>query len=478
MATSETRRGWRALESLFDAGALGNLSDGELLECFQSSRETLGHEAFRVLVERHGPMVLGLCRSLVRDPHEADDAFQATFLVLVRKAESIKRRDTIGPWLHGVAGRVARRARDRTVRRQRREVEANEQIPCPVELVADTPAVEAIIHDEIARLSEAFRAPLVLCCLEGLSYDQAANRLGLTEPTLRGRLHRARKQLASRLRGHGITAGAVASPAQPFRLTLPPVPSSLVESTVQFSVRWSSVTGLLSGAATIPDSIAGLAQGVIRNMALQSIKLTGIGVVLMAGALGTVVVAQPRGNSDGGGAQATGGAVAKAQAKPEVDSDRERARLKELEGANKKLEGANKELHDQFLALKNMQVEKQLDLLVDVTFPDGISLVQLLKYVKQETTKAMPPGIPIYVNPLGLGEVQKNMEFMVKVDTKRTPVRVILKEGLSAAGLAFEVRDGFLMIDSRTGILERRVEEIDRKLDRVLQALDRLEKAK
>ena len=158
MATSETRRGWRSLESLFDAGALGRLTDAELLECFQSSRETLGHEAFRVLVERHGPMVLGLCRSLVRDPHEADDAFQATFLILVRKVESIKRRDTIGPWLHGVAGRVARRARDRAVRRQRREVEANEQIPCPVQPVADTPAIEAIIHDEISRLSEAFRA--------------------------------------------------------------------------------------------------------------------------------------------------------------------------------------------------------------------------------------------------------------------------------------------------------------------------------
>ena len=113
MATRGTQSGWRALESLFDAGALGGLTDGEFLECFQTSRDTLGHEAFRILVERHGPMVLGLCRSLVRDPHEADDAFQATFLVLVSKAESIRRRDTIGPWLHGVAGRVARRARQR-----------------------------------------------------------------------------------------------------------------------------------------------------------------------------------------------------------------------------------------------------------------------------------------------------------------------------------------------------------------------------
>ena len=80
MVTNRSRAGLRSLESLFDAGALGGLTDGELLECFQSGRDTIGAEAFRILVERHGPMVLGLCRSVVRDPHDADDAFQATFL--------------------------------------------------------------------------------------------------------------------------------------------------------------------------------------------------------------------------------------------------------------------------------------------------------------------------------------------------------------------------------------------------------------
>ena len=178
MATSRTRPSWRSLESLFDAGALGGLTDGELLECFQTSRDTVGHEAFRILVERHGPMVLGMCRSLVRDPHEADDAFQATFLVLVRKAESIRRRDTIGPWLHGVAGRVARRARDRADAAQRREVEVNAEIPCPVRPITESPSVEEVVQDEIARLAEPFRAPVVLCCLEGLSYDLAATPAG------------------------------------------------------------------------------------------------------------------------------------------------------------------------------------------------------------------------------------------------------------------------------------------------------------
>jgi RNA polymerase sigma factor (sigma-70 family) len=475
MSTSRTRPSWRALESLFDAGALGGLTDGELLECFQTSRDTVGHDAFRVLVERHGPMVLGMCRSLVRDPHEADDAFQATFLVLVRKAGSIERRDTIGPWLHGVAGRVARRARDRAVRRQRREVEANAEIPCPVRPIAESPSVEAVVHDEIARLPERFRAPVVLCCLEGLSYDLAAHRLGVTEPTLRGRLHRARKQLASRLRGRGITAGTFASAVEPVRLTLTPLPSSLVESTVQFSIRWSSVTGLLSGAALVPDSIAGLARGVIKTMLLQSFKLSGIAVLTAAAALGTVVVAQQGKNSGvDGGTQTTANPSGTAQEKPDarielqVERTRWLAKLKELDDKARELE----------LKEKTKQVEKQLDLRIDAEFPKGIALSDLLKHIKQETTKAQPPGLPIYVNPIGLEELKRVMGFIVTVNHKQQPVRSILQQALGDAGLKFAATDGFLMIDSRTGILEIHVKEIDRKLDRVLEALDRLEKAK
>jgi RNA polymerase sigma factor (sigma-70 family) len=475
MAKSRSRPGWRALESLFDAGALGGLTDGELLECFQTSRDTVGHDAFRILVERHGPMVLGMCRSLVRDPHEADDAFQATFLVLVRKAGSIERRDTIGPWLHGVAGRVARRARDRAVRRQRREVEANAEIPCPVRPIAESPSVEAIVQDEIAQLPERFRAPVVLCCLEGLSYDLAAHRLGVTEPTLRGRLHRARKQLASRLRGRGITAGTFAAAVEPVRLALPPLPSSLVESTVQFSIRWSSVTGLLSGAGIVPESIAGLAQGVIKTMLLQSLKQSGIVVLTAAAALGTVVVAQQGKNSGvDGGTQTTANPSGTAQEKPDarielqVERTRWLAKLKELDDKARELE----------LKEKTKQVEKQLDLRIDAEFPKGIALVDLLKHVKQETTKAQPPGLPIYVNPIGLEELKRVMGFIVTVNHKQQPVRNILQQALGDAGLKFAATDGFLMIDSRTGILEIHVKEIDRKLDQVLEALDRLEKAK
>jgi RNA polymerase sigma factor (sigma-70 family) len=223
-----------------------------------TARDGEAMHVLRILVQRHGPMVLGLCRSLLRDPHDAEDAFQATFLVLVRRADSILNRATLGPWLCGVTYRVARRARARSIRRRRHEVAVVDEPAGPSGADRDWTSTEVAIQEEIARLPESFRAPLVLCCLEGLSYDLAARRLGVSEPTLRGRLHRARKRLAARLRGRGILAPVVARLTEPARLNVPSLPASLVESTIQLASRWSSVSGLLVGADAVPVSIAAL----------------------------------------------------------------------------------------------------------------------------------------------------------------------------------------------------------------------------
>jgi len=459
MATSRSRASWQSLESLFDTGALGGLTDGELLERFQASRGSGGHEAFRILVERHGPMVLGLCRSVVRDPHDADDAFQATFLVLVRKADSIRRRDTIGPWLYGVAGRVARRARDRASRRRLREFEAKADIPSTNHPLNESLSIEEIVQDEIARLPESFRGPIVLCCLEGLSYDLAAVRLGLTEPTLRGRLYRARKQLASRLRGRGITAGVFASAVDPVRLTLPPLPSSLLETTIQFAVRWSTVTGLLSGAARVPAPIAMLAQGVIKAMLLQSIKLSGIVFLLAAGALGTMVVAQQAKKSPDPDSQAVN--------KPASLTPDEQERAKKALAAFNNLERLE-------LEKKTQLIKQKLDQVIKVELPVGTTLEQLLKHIKQATTDEEFSGISIYVAPLGLQEAHQTMESAIEINRKQCSVRELLKSALQPLQLSYFVNDGFLMVDSRTSVTEMRVEEMERKLDRVLESLEKL----
>ena len=254
MTTEVAHASWQSLNTLFSVGTLGGLSDTELLKCFRNDRDAGGQEAFRILVERHGPMVWGLCRSVIPDPHEAEDAFLATFLVLVRKGHAIWVRDSVGPWLYGVATRVARRARRRAVERGRRQVALVEDVVDPK---ASGPAsrvhdreTDRVIHEEVARLAASLREPIVLCTLEGLTYDAAARQLGVTEATLRGRLRRARRRLASRLRERGITSPRLGKRCRllgivPVRIAGTALPETLVKSTVQHAALWSSISGLV-----------------------------------------------------------------------------------------------------------------------------------------------------------------------------------------------------------------------------------------
>jgi RNA polymerase sigma factor (sigma-70 family) len=682
----------RGLITLFNTGSLGTLSDRELLECFRAEPGAAAQDAFRILVERHGPMVLGLCRSLVRDQHEAEDAFQATFLVLVRKVASIERRDTVAPWLYGVASRVARRARTRLIRRQKLELPVTAEIPARDREVSDANSTEQLLHQEIARLPESFRKPIVLCCLQGLSYDLAARTLGLKEPTLRGRLERARKRLATRLRARGVPAVLGVPALESVRGGMPPLPPTLIESTVVFSTRWSSVTGLLGGGAVVPASISALAQGVIESMFVQTIRVAAVGL-LAAGAIGSIVLAQQgTGRSPDGGAPAVVGTdgvraeearITRNQPQEDragiasVDERSEKTSLDKPAGhvtsvdyetrevqvsidrhmgarpqmkmavidsrspatATGKRKGSieltsvgdtyshariiktdnpiepirvgdivyspawspnrptrfalvgkidmNRDSKDDREELKRMiqeaggeiefdlppiavgkekgqlspridwyvvddrppprgpqatpeqrvrevtkearlngirpmtiarllaslghdmnapvrgqaevpdvgaqadknasrardvRIRQRLDMDIDADFPKSGTLATLLKHIKKVTTDATFPGIPIYVDPIGLAETNLNMETEIKLDYKSLPIQQNIKMALTYAlrahGLSYEVRDGFLMISSRTGILESRVEEIDRKLDQVLDALRRLAPAK
>jgi len=180
----------RRLGTLFNLGAIGELSDGQLLEQFATRGGEEGELAFGALVERHGPMVWRVCRSGLRDPNDAQDAFQATFLVLVSKAKSLWVRDSLGPWLHRVAHRVASRARRDASRRLEHERRAAESRPYrePHEPCDD---LAALLHEEIERLPARCREPLILCDLQGLSHHEAARRLGCPLGTLKTRVARA-----------------------------------------------------------------------------------------------------------------------------------------------------------------------------------------------------------------------------------------------------------------------------------------------
>jgi RNA polymerase sigma factor (sigma-70 family) len=252
------------------------MTDGQLLERFVTQHD---EAAFAALVRRHGPMVLGVCRRVLHDSHDAEDAFQATFLVLVRKAGSIRQRELVGNWLYGTAYRAALetkaanasgRARERPMREiPEREAPADNQV---------WQNLRPLLDQELSKLPEKYRVPVILCDLEGRKRKEVARQLGIPEGTLSSRLATARKMLAKRLGRHGLplSAGAVAV-ALSRDVALAAVPAPLVDSTIK------AATALVTGhAATglISAKVAALTEGVLRGMLMSKLKVAT--VVLLA----------------------------------------------------------------------------------------------------------------------------------------------------------------------------------------------------
>jgi RNA polymerase sigma-70 factor (ECF subfamily) len=184
---------------LYSDGVSTGLSDKELLERFARCRGTSGETAFAALVARHGPMVLSVCRRMLRDPHDSEDAFQATFLILVRKRSAIRVEASLGPWLYGVTIRVARRARAISSRRRAIEVSDSEIHQAIVAPASPDSDLRFAIDDLLAGLPAYYRDPILLCYLEGLTHQEAANRLHCPIGTVRSRLSRGRAMLKERI---------------------------------------------------------------------------------------------------------------------------------------------------------------------------------------------------------------------------------------------------------------------------------------
>ena len=230
------------------------------------------HAAFAELVRRHGPLVLGVCRRTLGHAADADDAFQATFLVLVRRARRVAWRGSLGPWLYGVAVRVSRKARAARARRaavERRAAMTAEPAITP----PDPDDAAAVLDEELAALPEAVRGPLVLCELQGLSRRDAARQLGLAEGTLSSRLARGRKLLRGRLARRGVVPAAGGLCVS--------VPAELATATAGRAV------AVLAGAAgAVPAGILALTDGVMKTMAVSSWKLAAVVVAVGIGMTG------------------------------------------------------------------------------------------------------------------------------------------------------------------------------------------------
>ncbi len=258
------------LPLLFEGGAAATLGDGELLARFLGRGD---EAAFGALVDRLGPIVLGVCRRILADPHDVDDAFQATFLVLVGRGAAIRDRDRVATWTYEVAVRVARRARVDAARRVARERRAASPEVGRPDRSADRLELRGQIDEEIARLPEHHRRAVLLCDVEGLSREEAAARLGWTPNMVRGRLDRARARLRDRLARRGLAPDA---PALAALLATPPVPPpALVLATARLAL------GRIGGAAMVAAPALSLSRGIRTMMALSAWKpIAGATLVL------------------------------------------------------------------------------------------------------------------------------------------------------------------------------------------------------
>src|SRR5262245_14060918 len=246
----------------------GGMTDGQLLECFITRRD---EAAFETLVRRHAPMVLGVCRRVLRHPQDAEDAFQATFLVLARKAAALGQRELVGNWRYEAAYRAAMEAKAVRRRVKERQVSAMPE-PVAAEEAEVWRDLRPVLDRELNRLPDRYRVPVVLCDLEGRTRRDVARQLGLPEGTLSGRLTTARRLLAKRLARHGValSAGALAAVLSQHAAAAG-VPAPLVVPTVQAAALLAAGE---TAAGLVSAKVAALTEGVLKAMLMTRLRVT------------------------------------------------------------------------------------------------------------------------------------------------------------------------------------------------------------
>ena len=251
-------------------------ADGELLGAFVAEQDAL---AFESLVRRHGPMVLGICRRILRHESDAEDAFQATFVVLVRKAASIMPRETVSKWLYGVAYRTSLGARRARSRRQAKEKQVVETPHPQIEFAEPWDDLRPLLDHELNRLPDKFRWPLILCDLEGRTRTSVARQLKLPGGTLSNRLASARRILAKRLTQRGLTLSAAGLATV---LSENALSAQISASLIDCTVKAAMVTAAGQAAGVISAPVAALAEGVLKAMFLTKLKNAVVAVLILS----------------------------------------------------------------------------------------------------------------------------------------------------------------------------------------------------
>ncbi len=434
------------IRRLFEGRSAASASEWQLLRRYLEARDEV---AFGAIVARHGPMVLGVCRRVLADPVDAEDAFQATFLVLARKGGTLGEGDPLGGWLHGVAYRVALRARASAARRRKLERSATPSEFAP----ADDPArldLPGVIDQELARLPERYRAPLILCYLDGLTHEEAARQLGWPLGSVKGRLGRARDLLRGRLERRGVAPGALLV-AEGLR---PAVGARLVELATR-----AAMAGHAAG--TVPASVVSLAAGSLTTMLMNKLKALGMMALVLGG--GAAVMAYQFGGQGGpivgnvpmGGGGVGGGAgqptfVAQGPpmgggmgAQPQGIAQDPPIRVSEWVAGWPDL---TKPIEPD---PKTKAILDALEEPLAMKFPQETPFEDVKKYIQEATKRAsLPNGIPIYVDPVGLQEAKKTISSTIAIDLDEIPLKITLRLVLKQIGLIYLVRDGLLTVTS------------------------------
>jgi RNA polymerase sigma factor (sigma-70 family) len=381
--------------------------DGQLLRDFIERGD---EDAFAALLHRHGPMVLGVCRRVLPSLHDAEDAFQATFLVLVRKAGSISPPEKVGSWLYGVAYQVAVKARALGARLRARERQVVD-LPEPAAPAAEPGLGEELrplIDRELSRLPDKYRLPVVLCDLEGKTRRQAAGQLGWPEGTVAGRLARARKKLAARLSRRGVVltagmlAGLLADRAAPAALP-PPLAASTLDAVWRFAV--SSLAG------GIPAPVLTLTQGVLKTMLLGKVKL--VTTIVLAVAL----------------AGAGLGMRLRSAAEEPASSKDNNGTITHAAEPNK----AARKLTDE------ERLEQKLNKAVQLNFKDA-TLRRVLEDVRAFAT------INLFVDEPALNRQGISLDMHVTIQVEDVSLRTALKLVLQSHGLRYFIQDGVVVV--------------------------------
>jgi RNA polymerase sigma factor (sigma-70 family) len=467
------------VQALFGVGTCAGLTDGELLERFLASRHDAGEMAFESLVTRHGPMVMRVCRNMLDDPQDIHDAFQAVFLVLARRGGAIRHRDSVAAWLYGVALRVAARANVGAVRRHvrdRRTILAAQIVATDISIRHAAPPSErndefAVVHQEVNRLPERFRAPIVLCYLEGLTHDEAAARLRWPVGTVRSRLARAREKLRMRLTRRRVTApvaigplatwmstddAATASVATGSAVHVTVIPRELIISVARAASRVTAGQAI-AGASVSATSLV-LFQGVLRTMILKKLTLAAF-VLVPIGVLATV-----------GGPFLARRSQAQDQNRPVADSTQNRS----PNGTNKRVKPADIDpLIQQLLAAARNRVEAQKAYYEEgrITldrFVDACQQLESAELLAANTDAERNAAKKRFLDLLKEIENREQAELVVGRGTKADVAEIVARRIQTEVALKRSEQESIEIdrILRRLRALERKVEQLQRAVAR------------